>query len=160
MTSRTPWEQNGRVMRSVLFVTIVVAALTFTVGATPADTVVLKARLTGKWLGTTSKGTGTATITFKGAKVCWKLSYQGLDTPGDSGIRLLPPPPDPSKHKRSVFPLTATTSTAPGCVPSNKWGPSSAGWAAKIAAEPTRFYVSIATKKYPQGAIAGPLKRG
>ena len=106
------------------------------------------------------EGTGTATITFKGAKVCWKFSYQRLDTPSDSGIRLLPPPADPSRHKTSVFPLTAATSTAPGCVPSDKWGPLSAGWAAKIAAQPTRFYVSIATKKYPRGAIAGPLKRG
>jgi hypothetical protein len=123
-----------------------------------AGTVVLKANLTGRYLHTTSTGTGTATITIKPGQVCWKFSYRGLDKPGDSGVHLAPPPAA-GKHMRSVFPFTATTSTAPGCVPADHWGASSAAWAQKIAADPTRFYVIVATAKYPQGAIGGVLHR-
>ena len=128
--------------------------------ATGSATTTLKANL----LGTVEvpkgspTGKGTATITITGSKVCWKFTYRGLDKPGDSGIHIAPPPA-PGKHKTSVFPFTATTSMAPGCVAANHWGPSSAGWAQKIAANPSRFYVIIGTAKYPQGAIGGPLHR-
>jgi hypothetical protein len=135
----------------------VTVALTFPVAAAPADRVVLKAHLSGPFIGTSSKATGTATITITPAKVCWKFSFSGLTKPGDSGMRLLPPP-KAGVHKRSVFPLTANTSVKPGCVPTNKWDASSAGWAAKIAADPSRFYVSIADSSWPKGAIGGPLK--
>jgi len=123
-----------------------------------ASAVVLKANLTGRYLHTTSTGTGTATITIKPGQVCWKFSYRGLDKPGDSGVHIAPPPA-PGKHKRSVFPFTATTSTAPGCLPADHWGASSAAWAQKIAADPARFYVIVGTTKYPQGAIGGVLQR-
>jgi hypothetical protein len=135
----------------------VIAALTVPVAAAPADSVVSKARLTGAFIGTSSRGLGTATITITPAKVCWKFVYRGLIKPGDSGIRLRPPP-KAGVHKRSVFPLTANTSMSPGCVPTTKWGPSSAEWAEKVAANPSRFYVSIADSKYPRGAIGGALK--
>jgi len=133
-------------------------ALVFPVGAAPADAVVLKARLTAKYLGTSSRGSGTAKITITAARVCWQLSFRGLDKTGDSGIRVAPPPAAGTR-KRSVFPLTTNTSTKPGCVPVSRWGPSSAGWAAKIAANPSAFYVSIATAKYRNGAIGGRLTR-
>jgi hypothetical protein len=120
----------GRVRGLVLFG--VIAALTVPVAAGPAASVVLKARLTGAFIGTSSKGSGTATISITPAKVCWKFVYRGLIKPGDSGMRLRPPP-KAGVHKRSVFPLTANTSMSPGCVPT-KWGPSSAEWAQKIAA--------------------------
>jgi hypothetical protein len=142
-----------------LFVCVGLAAFLVPSSAASADTIVLKANLTGKYLHTTSTGSGTATITFKGSNVCWKFTYRGLDHPGDSGIHITPPPP-PGKHKASVFPFTATTSMAPGCVAANHWGASRAGWAQKVAADAGRFYVIIATAKYPQGAIGGPLHRG
>jgi hypothetical protein len=124
-------------MRAFL-VLAVIGGLVFPVAAAPADTVVLKARLSAKYLRTTSKGSGTATITLTGAKVCWKFTYRGLDKPGDSGIRIAPPPA-PGTRKTSVFPFTSNTSMARGCVASNRWGPSSATWAQKIAADPDRF---------------------
>jgi hypothetical protein len=124
-----------------------------------AGAIVLKANLTGSYLHTTSTGTGTATITIKPGQVCWKFTYRGLDKPGDSGVHIAPPPAA-GKHKTSVFPFTATTSTAPGCLPADHWGGgSSAAWAQKIAADPTRFYVIVGTVKYPQGAIGGVLHR-
>jgi hypothetical protein len=150
----------GLTATTMLLVTGAVAAASAdtssTHSRTDATVTVLKATLTGKYLHTTSAGAGTATITFKPGQVCWKLSYRGLDKPGDSGIHIAPPPA-PGTHKRSVFPFTATTSTAPGCVPADHWGTSSAGWAQKIAADPARFYVIVATAKYPQGAIGGVL---
>jgi CHRD domain len=146
------------VLGRTFFGFVAFAALLAPGAAAPAGTTLLKANLTGKYLGTSSTSAGAATITMSGSKVCWKFTYRGLDKPGDSGIHIAPPPP-PGKHKASVFPFTAATSMAPGCVAANHWGPSSAGWAQKIAADPGRFYVIIGTTKYPQGAIGGPLHR-
>jgi CHRD domain len=149
-------------MISVVFVRSVLAVLLGSTLVAPAglsagSNVVLKATLTGKYLHTTSAGSGTAIITFSAAKVCWKFTFKGLDQPGDSGIHVVPPPP-PGKHKTSVFPFTASTSAAPACVSKTKWGASGPGWVDKIVANPSHFYVIIATKKYPQGAIGGPLR--
>jgi hypothetical protein len=121
-------------------------------------TTVLKATLTGKYLHTSATGTGTATITIAPSKICWKFSYSGLDTPNDSGIHIAPPPAA-GIHKRSVFPFTATTSRTHRCIAPTKWGSSGPVWLTKITNNPGRFYVIIATSKYPQGAIGGILKR-
>jgi CHRD domain len=118
--------------------------------------VVLKATLTGAYLHTTSTGSGTATVKITPTMVCWKLTYKGLDQPGDSGVHIVPPPP-PGKHKTSVFPFTATTSTAPGCDSRTKWGSNDQKWVEKIVADPAHFYVIVGTAKYPQGAIGGAL---
>ena len=92
----------------------VAAAQLGAAAASPASSVVLKATLTGRYLHTTAKGTGTATITFTATKACWKFSYSGIDAPNISGIHVAPPPPG-GYHKLSVFPITATTSKVPGC---------------------------------------------
>lgn len=128
--------------------------------ATPAasSSVVLRATLTGPYLHTTATGTGTATITFSASKACWKFTYRGIDTPNISGIHVAPPPPA-GYHKWSVFPFTATTSTAPGCEVLTRWGSLAPGWAKKIVANPSRFYVIIGTDRYPNGAIGGVLHR-
>jgi|SRR5690242_21272647 CHRD domain len=145
-------------MRVRIALTAFVGASFAVVAASPAATanVVLKATLTGTYLHTTSTGSGTATVTITRTTVCWKLIYKGLDQPGDSGVHIVPPPP-PGKHKTSVFPFTASTSTAPGCDSKTKWGANDQKWVDKIVADPTRFYVVIASKKYPQGAIGGAL---
>lgn len=144
-------DSSGNVARGTFTVTV-----GRTASSAASGTVVLKATLTGAYLHTTSNGTGTATVTVTGTKVCWKLAYRGLDQAGDSGIHIVPPPP-PGKHKTSVFPFTASTSTAPGCVARTRWGPADAAWIDRIVADPSHFYVIVATKKYPQGAIGGPL---
>jgi hypothetical protein len=148
-------------MISIMFARLVpavffAAALVVPAGLSAGSNVVLKATLTGKYLHATSTGSGTATVTVTAAKVCWKFTFKGLDQPGDSGIHVVPPPP-PGKHKTSVFPFTASTSAAPACVSKTKWGASGPGWVDKIVANPSHFYVIIATKKYPQGAIGGSL---
>jgi hypothetical protein len=143
---------------------LAVAAGPAQIGATAANpvassSVVLKATLTGPYLHTTATGTGTATITFNATKACWKFSYSGIDTPNISGIHVAPPPPA-GYHKWSVFPFTATTSTAPGCESLGRWGgPVGRAWAKKIVANPSRFYVIIGTNRYPNGAIGGMLHR-
>ena len=143
---------------------LALAAASAQIGAAAASpaassSVVLKATLTGPYLHTTAKGTGTATITFTATKACWKFSYRGIDTPNISGIHVAPPPPA-GYHKWSVFPFTATTSTAPGCEALGRWGgPVGRTWAKKIVANPTRFYVIIGTNRYPNGAIGGVLHR-
>lgn len=110
--------------------------------------------MTGGYLHTTSTGSGTATVTITPTTVCWKFAYKGLDQPGDSGIHIVPPPP-PGKHETSIFPFTATTSTAPGCDSRTKW--KNPTWVDKIVADPAHFYVIIGTTKYPQGAVGGVL---
>ncbi len=120
----------------------------------------LKAALTGHYLHTTAKGTGTATITFTATKACWKFTYSGIDTPNISGIHITAPPPA-GYHKTSVFPFTATTSTAPGCEALDRWGGANGiKWAKKIVANPSHFYVIIGTDRYPNGAIGGVLHNG
>jgi hypothetical protein len=137
---------------------VVAAAHIGTAAARPASSVVLKATLTGHYLHTTAHGTGTATITFTATKACWKFNYSGIDTPNVSGIHVTPPPPA-GYHKLSIFPFTATTSKKPGCEALNRWGPTAPGWAKKIVANPSRFYVIIGTGRYPNGAIGGVLNR-
>jgi hypothetical protein len=62
--------------------------------------------------------------------------------------------------KHSVFPFTATTSTAPGCEALGRWGgPVGEAWAKKVVANPGHFYVIIGTNRYPNGAIGGVLHR-
>jgi len=140
---------------------VIVAAATGTAGARTRSTVVLKATLTGHYLHTTATGHGTATLTFTPTKACWKFTYSGIDTPNISGIHQTPPPAA-GYHKVSIFPYTATTSEKPGCEALDRWGHNGAGprWAAKIVANPTRFYVIIGTGRYPNGAIGGVLQRG
>jgi hypothetical protein len=160
MTKHLITALTGLLASTMLLATGAVAAASTNAASTGSRSqtavTVLKATLTGKYLHTSSTGTGTATITFKPDQVCWKFSYRGLEKPDDSGVHITPPPA-PGKHKRSVFPFTATTSRAASCVPADHWGPSSAGWAQKITADPARFYVIVATAKYPQGAIGGVL---
>jgi CHRD domain len=136
----------------------VAAAQLGAAAASPVSSVVLKATLTGRYLHTTAKGTGTATITFTATKACWRFDYSGIDAPNISGIHVAPPPPG-GYHKLSVFPFTATTSKAPGCEKLDRWGKPDAAWVPKIVANPTRFYVIIGTGRYPNGAIGGVLHR-
>jgi CHRD domain len=136
--------------------TLVLAAAAAGASAT-GGTTVLKAILTGPYLHTTSTGSGTATITITPTRVCWKFSYQGLDTPNISGVHIAPPPAA-GKHKTSVFPFTATTTQTHQCEAPTRWGGANGPkWLAKIEADPGRFYVIIGTNKYPQGAIGGML---
>jgi hypothetical protein len=147
-------------MRVVIALAALVgASFVLATGSAASGNVVLKATLSGGYLHTTSTGSGTAVVTVTPSTVCWRLTYKGLDQPGDSGIHIVPPPA-PGKHKTSVFPFTATTSTAPGCDSRTKWGSNDQKWVDKIAADPARFYVIVGTTKYPQGAIGGVLKAG
>ena len=144
---------------ATIFVAFLVAGAVGSAAAAPKTDVVLKATLTGRYLHTTSTGSGTATITVKPTKVCWKFAYKSLDQAGDSGIHIVPPPAA-GTHKTSVFPFTASTSQAPACESKTKWGASGPAWVDKFVVNPSHFYVIIATKKYPQGAIGGVLRRG
>lgn len=148
--------------RGLCAATLILAAAAAHIAGAAADptssSVTLKAALTGTYLHTTATGTGTATITFTATKACWKFNYSGIDTPNISGIHIAPPPAA-GNHKHSVFPFTATTSTAPSCEALDRWGSSGPGWAKKIVANPSRFYVIIGTNRYPNGAIGGVLHR-
>jgi CHRD domain len=148
--------------RGLCAATLTLAAAVAHIGgasAGPTSTVVLKATLTGPYLHTTAKGTGTATITFYATKACWKFTYNGIDPPNISGIHQVPPPPA-GYHKTSVFPFTATTSTRPGCEALDRWGAQGPKWAAKIVANPGAYYVIIGTGRYPNGGIGGVLHNG
>ena len=149
---------RGLCVASVVLAAAAAAHITAAAAAGHASSVVLKASLTGRYLHTTSHGTGTATITFSATKACWKFTYKGIDAPNISGIHVAPPPPA-GYHKLSVFPFTATTSQRPGCEALNRWGAVDAKWAPKIVANPGRFYVIIGTGRYPNGAIGGVLHK-
>jgi hypothetical protein len=60
--------------RGSLFVCVTLVAFLALCAGASADTIVLKANLTGKYLHTTSTGSGTVTVTFKGSEICWKFT--------------------------------------------------------------------------------------
>jgi hypothetical protein len=153
-------EMIRHAFRTLAFALVLVAFPTGALAAAgPTTTTVLTAQLSGRFLHTTSTGSGSVKVRISPSGVCWKFSYRGLDTPNISGVHISPPPAA-GVHKTSVFPFTATTSTTPGCDTLTRWGHSGPGWAEKIAADPSRFYVIIGTSRYPQGAIGGPLSAG
>jgi hypothetical protein len=123
-------------------------------------TTILKAKLTGTYLHTTSTGAGTATITITPSRVCWKFSFHGITKPGVSGIHIAPPAPH-GEHTRSVLPFTATTNETHQCELSTKWTADGPKWVAKIVANPERFFVIVGDDAgYPAGAIGGALSDG
>jgi hypothetical protein len=135
------------------------AAAILASGAGAGSQVVLKATLTGHYLHTTSPGKGTVTITISSTQACWRFVFSGTDTPNVSGIHQAPPP-RAGYHKLSVFPFTATTKSGKReCEKLDRWGSAGPGWAKRIAATPTRFYVIVGTARYPNGAIGGQLHR-
>jgi hypothetical protein len=127
--------------------------------AGPGSTVALKATLSGRYLHTTSRGSGTVNITIGSTQVCWRFTFSGTDAPNISGIHQAPPP-RAGYHKLSVLPFTATTkSDKRECEKLDRWGSLGPTWAKKIAANPSKFYVIIGTARYPNGAIGGVLRR-
>jgi hypothetical protein len=127
------------------------AALAWSAAAEASGpTTMLTAKLTGSYLHASPKGSGTARITLTADKVCWKFTYTGIDAPGDSGIHHVPPP-SPGKHKTSNLPFVSPTTTKPGCAAANPTQ------VELVLAHPGDYYVIVASKTYPQGAIGGVL---
>jgi len=92
-------------------------------------------------------GKGAAKITITGAKVCWKFTFSGIDTPLVSHIHKAPA----GKPGPVVIPLGGAFKPS-GCTTAP-----SAAIAKAVVAHPSAFYVNIHTKKYPAGAIRGQL---
>ena len=89
-------------------------------------------------------GTGTATITITGSKVCWRFTYRGIGKPLASHIHKAPR----GKAGAVVVPLGGAFKPS-GCTTS--------AIAKAIAANPSAYYVNIHTAKFPAGAIRGQL---
>ncbi len=141
-------------LRLAIFFPLVTVALF--VGALPSlgsgtSNVVLTAKLTGKYLHTATVGSGTARVTLKDGRVCWRFAWKGIGKLAESGIHKAPPPPA-GRRKRSILPFKAVT-TRSGCVAGN------AATIEDVAANPGAYYVDIHTTEYPKGAIGGRLRR-
>jgi CHRD domain len=96
-------------------------------------------------------GKGTVKLTITGSKVCWKFT----------GIKAIDKPLVSHIHKGNAgtsgpiyIPLGGAFK-ATGCTTAPAGSPTSA-----IAKNPKGFYVNIHTKKFPGGAIRGPLHAG
>jgi len=137
------------------YLTLSIAALVASTAALPAQAntvLTFKATLTGAYVHGVAAGSGTATLTFAGNRVCWKFTYRGIGTPTDSGIHKAPAPPT-GVHKTAIIPFVSDTSEKKQCVTAK-------GGAVKaVLADPTSFYVSISTSgTYRFAAIGGPLR--
>ncbi len=109
-------------------------------------------KLTAKLAGTSEVpkgapgGSGAATITITGSKVCWKFTFSGIGKPLVSHIHKAPL----GKAGPVVVPLGGAFKPS-GCTTS--------AIAKAIAATPSAYYVNIHTAKFPAGAIRGQLSK-
>ncbi len=93
------------------------------------------------------KGSAKLTLEPSKGKLCFKLSWSGIDKPTASHIH---------SGKRGVagpvvIPIFGGTAKHSGCVPASK------SLLEKIIAKPSGYYVNIHTTKYPGGALRGQL---
>ena len=91
-------------------------------------------------------GSGTATITITGSKVCWKFTFSGIGKPLAAHINKAPQ----GRAGPILVPLGGAFKTV-GCTTS--------ALANAIAAKPGAYYVNIHTAKFPAGAIRGQLAK-
>ena len=142
-----------RLISLLALVVVCVPAVALASHATRAKAVTYESYLLGKneVPKGAPKGSGTVNLTITGQKVCWKFTkIKGIDKPLFSHIH---------KGKAGTsgpiyIPLGANYK-ASGCTTAPKTSPTGA-----IAKNPKGFYVNIHTKKYPGGAIRGPLHAG
>jgi hypothetical protein len=139
-------------------ITFCVGAVTFSgvaaaSGAAKLALPVVSAKLSGAGMIPTkssSAGSGNVKIKLdqKTGKVCWTLAVSGTDTPRSADIHVARGP----QLGRSVV-LLGSSFMKSGCV----IGPTKT--VKQIISNPTGYYVSVRTKKYPQGALGGRLHR-
>jgi hypothetical protein len=134
----------------VLTSAAVLALLVFAVAAFGAGNKTYSVKLSGKAETPkgSPKGTGTAKITLEPSKgkVCFKLTWSGIDKPIASHIH--------SGKKGVAGPVVIPLFSAPkhsGCVSAPK------SLINKIIKSPSAYYVNIHTNKYPGGALRAQL---
>jgi hypothetical protein len=105
--------------------------------------IALAARLTGH-------GGGRATVTFSGARACWTIrGLRGVARPSAATIRQ-----GAAGRSGPVIVRLGRGFRASGCTTVTP----ALGQA--IAARPAGFYVSVATRAHPGGAVRGQLRHG
>ena len=108
--------------------------------APPPGRVVLHSTLTGA-----PGARGTATVTIDGARVCWRFRGVHGVRPSSAAIRQVM-----TGHDGPVMIPLGSRYRASGCT--------TVAVGRSIAARPTSFYVDIATRSRPLGAIRGRLR--
>jgi hypothetical protein len=101
----------------------------------------LTARLAGH-------GRGSATVTFAGARACWTIrGLHGVGRPSAATIRQ-----GAAGRNGPVIVRLGRRYAAAGCTAVTP------ALAQAIAAQPGGYYVSVATRAHPQGAVRGQLR--
>jgi hypothetical protein len=109
--------------------------------AAPNGRATLTARLAGH-------GRGSATVTFAGARACWSIrGLRGVGRPSAATIRQ-----GAAGRSGPVIVRLGRRYAASGCTTVTP------ALAQAIAAQPGGFYVSLATRAHPQGAVRGQLR--
>ena len=93
-------------------------------------------------------GKGTAAVTITGTKVCWRLTYSGIDKPTAAHIHK----GRPGVAGPVVVPFGAAFKPI-GCIAST------AAVVKGIETNPAGYYVNIHTAKFPGVAVRGQLKK-
>jgi CHRD domain len=141
---------QDRVMKKFVAIPLaLVAALLLAVTAYAANKVIT-VKMTGAQEtpkgSPTGKGTATITLNQSKGQVCFKMTWSGIGTPDASHIH--------QGKKGTAGPVVIPFFTTPkhsGCVNASK------SLIAKIAKNPSNYYVNVHTAKYPGGAIRAQL---
>jgi hypothetical protein len=97
----------------------------------------------------TGHGQGRASVTFAGTRACWTIrGLRGVARPSAATIRS-----GTAGQNGPVIVRLGRTFRASGCTTV------AAALGAAIAARPAAFYVSVATRAHPGGAVRGQLHR-
>lgn len=102
-------------------------------------------------------GTGQSTVTFRGNQACFVVSWARIGAPSSAHIhrgvaRTNGPVVVPFFMTRGNMPLPASLNMVAGCVNANP------RVLADIRANPSRYYVNVHNRQFPEGVIRGQLQ--
>ena len=135
---------------------VLAAAAIFPAGAAPRAATDLRSTLAGSKVippPGDPDGRGSARVTIRGTRVCWRLRVTGIERPHSAHIH--------AGTSRSEGPAVVPLFLRPRSLERPRRGCTRTGRleAGDIARHPRRYYVNVHNDEFPNGAVRGQLSR-